>query len=74
MEAATVGAPPNYRVESPSTKITEIVIAGDQIDRIADARKILIEATLSTDNDELVKIYSDYIIDLKLGAKVGIKF
>ena len=54
-------------------KLTQIVINEDELDNIFKAKQILFKATLST-NGGLVKIYSDYIIGLKLGVKAEISY
>ncbi|MCB0805837.1 MAG: hypothetical protein KDC05_08570 [Bacteroidales bacterium] len=71
--AGQVGGAPDYRVNQSADKLTEIVFAAEDIERISDARKILINATLSTGDGELVKIYSDYELKVKLGARIGLK-
>ena len=73
MTAASVGGPPDFRVLSPSIRTSEISLSPEEVDRITEARKILINATLSTTGDDMVKIYSDYKMKIKMGAKVGIK-
>ena len=73
MTAGQVGSPPEYRVTGPAIKNTEIILTHEQIQKVADSEKILVTAVLSTDQNELVKIYADYLLRLKLGAKIGIK-
>ena len=70
--AAPVSSPPEYRVLYPAEKITNIVLNDEELRAISEAKEIIINATLSTTNGQLVKIYSDYNIVLKLGAKVCI--
>lgn len=72
--AAGVGSAPDYRVVSPTTKLTEVELMQDELELLADARKILLTATLSTEEGQEVKFYADYKIVLKLGAKVGIYY
>ncbi|MBN2173277.1 MAG: hypothetical protein JW731_04045, partial [Bacteroidales bacterium] len=72
MPAASVGNAPEYRVQSPAEKITYIDLGNEEIEKLPEARQIIIRATLSTYEGDLVKIYSDYAIDLKLGAKFGL--
>lgn len=70
--AAISDDPANYRVESPTTEITEIPIAKEDFEKLEASKNILITAYLST--DEKVKIFSDYEINLKMGARVGVGF
>ncbi len=74
MTAADVSGPPDYRVTNPSSKITEIVLNKEELGQLEEARQILIKAVLTTTENQVVKIYSDYSIGLELGAKVGIGF
>ncbi|MCD4697439.1 MAG: hypothetical protein K8S16_14490 [Bacteroidales bacterium] len=71
---AGVSSAPEYRVISPSSKITEIQLFKDELNNLESARQILITAVLSTTEGQVVKIYDDYDILLRLGAKVGISF
>lgn len=72
--AAGVGSPPDYRVISPTTELTEIDLPKEDLEILEDARQILVTATLSTEEGQEVKIYADYEILLRLGAKVGIYY
>lgn len=74
MIAAAVNSAPDYRVIAPAQKTTEVILTREEIDAVEKARKIIIKATLSTSGDQEVKIYNDYDIALRLGAKVGIKY
>ena len=74
MIAAAVSSAPDYKVISPAHKTTEIVLSREDLDAVEQARKIIIDANLFTTENQQVKIYSDYGIDLKLGAKVGINY
>lgn len=74
MVAGGVGSGPDYRVIYPGIKLTEVELLQEDLETLADARKILVTAILSTEPGQEVKIYSDYEILLKLGAKVGIYY
>lgn len=74
ISAAPVGSAPEYRVTGPVQKITNIVLNDDQIQLVQSATKIIINAILSSTDGQLVKIYSNYKIDLLIGAKVGINY
>jgi hypothetical protein len=74
ISAAPVGSPPKYRITGPVQKITNVILNEDEIKAVQKASKIIINATLSSTNGQLVKIYNDYKVDLKIGAKVGITY
>ncbi len=74
MIAGAVGSPPDYRVISPTIKITEVELPKSDLEVLQDARKILVTSTLSTEVGQEVKFYADYEILLRLGAKVGIYY
>lgn len=67
-----VGLPPMLRVTKPSTKMTDITMTNDRLRKIITAEKLLIRAGLSTTNNNLAKVYSDYSLRVKVGAKTGI--
>jgi len=73
MDAAPVSSPPEYKVIEPTKKLTQVVINTDNLEKVFNAKKMVFVATLST-SDGLVKIYSDYNIGLKLGAKAEISY
>jgi len=72
--AAGIGNPPDYRVNSPGFALTEIELTQEDLRLLEDARKILYTATLSTNIGQEVKLYSDYKITLRLGAKIGVYY
>jgi len=72
MVAASVGSAPDYKVLSPADKLTYISLNKEELELITYAQEIIINATFSTQEGELVKIYSDYNIDFKMGAKFGL--
>jgi hypothetical protein len=74
MIAGAVGSPPEFRVISPTVKISEVELLRSDLEVLQDARKILVTATLSTEDGQEVKIYADYQIQLRMGAKVGIYY
>jgi hypothetical protein len=73
MQGAPVGGPPEYRVTSTVHKMTDANLTSDRIKNILDAKKMILRAGLSTTNEQLVKIYSDYTIQIQLGTIAGIK-
>jgi hypothetical protein len=61
------------RVIAPTQKITDILIPREQIDMLYDAAYLIIRAeanTLNGTNGEVVGIYDDNYIDLRLGMQV----
>jgi hypothetical protein len=68
------GAPPDYKVISPSKKETIIVIDSDDIEVILGATQLIFTTTLSTEPGKMVKIYSDYSVDLTLSAKLYVNY
>jgi hypothetical protein len=72
--SAITGNPPDYRVIQPSKKETIVTIVGDDLESLLKASQIIFKSTLSTEPDKLVKIYSDYSIDLTLSAKLYVNY
>jgi len=76
LHAAPVGPPPDYRVVTnppiePFT-FSPAPFFKEDLERIKQARFLFIQAALSSYNQELVKIYADYKLDVKLAAKLTI--
>ncbi|MEA3495625.1 MAG: hypothetical protein U9R42_06270 [Bacteroidota bacterium] len=71
--SGVVGA--NYRVEEPSVNLTVIEFDKARLDNLSLVRKIRVRANLSTTNsgNTNIKIYSDYIFDIKLSLKTKMK-
>jgi len=72
--AAPVSGPPDYKViESPPPQpfifSPDPFMAAD-LERLKNAKFLLIKAKMSTYNKDLVKIYADYMLDVKLAAKI----
>jgi len=70
----TGGEENNYRVLNPEKKLTTISIDNEGVYAIKQTRQIVVNAELSTTDGELAKIYSDYSLNLKLGANLGYKY
>lgn len=70
IDAGITGPEPDYKVISPTTKKSYVLLGGDKLDLIRNAEKIIFSAVLSTESNQFVKIYSDYSMHLNLGAKV----
>jgi hypothetical protein len=72
LPGASVGGAPEYRVTEPAGKITDVMIDKSRLDNIVKAKYLLFRVRLSTSDEQLVKIYEDYNIVLKLGTITGL--
>jgi hypothetical protein len=72
--SATSGGPPDYKVIQPTRKETIILIEGDAMESVLKASQIIFTSSFSTESNNLVKIYSDYNIDLALSAKLYVNY
>ncbi len=63
---------PDYRVTSPATKMTEITFYKSRMLPLKNCKKIVTREKLQTTNSatDLVKFYSDYNINVRLGLRV----
>lgn len=63
------------KVNSPSSKTTDITFDQTRINKIKTTTKLIVSGKFSTTNggNTNVKIYSDYTFDVRLGAMVKIK-
>jgi hypothetical protein len=65
------------RVTTPTRKITDIILNEQQLQLLPDAKHVIVyglSQSIDGTNGQVVKIYDDYIIDLKLGMQVQGKF
>lgn len=72
LPGATVGGHPDYKVITPANKITDVMIDKPRLNHIIDSEYLIFRTTLSTSNQQLVKIYEDYNIIFKLGTITGL--
>jgi hypothetical protein len=65
---------PSERVSLPGTRITEIPLTASEIEKIAHAKYLIVEARASTagGGNTDVKIFSDYRIKVSIGARAKI--
>jgi len=70
IQSGIVGPSPEYRVTDPTVKKTFVLLDREGLDKVQESSQILFTAILSTENSQLVKIYDEYDIGLRLGAKV----
>lgn len=72
--AAQVSGPPAYRAETPSVTELQIAVYDENFEKLKLAKKVALYVSLSTDEGELVKIYSDYYVRFRLGVLAGIEY
>jgi hypothetical protein len=73
LPGAPVSGAPDYKVTAPAHKMTDVILTSDRINHIVDAKKIILRAGLATTNEQLIKIYSDYSLQIQIGTIAGIK-
>jgi hypothetical protein len=77
IRSGVLGPGPDYRVIMPYIKKSETIISGDRVNYMIDNKvtKILVRAIFNTkdNNGTDVKFYSDYSLDIKIGAKTHVK-
>lgn len=71
--AADVGPPPGYHVTQSVHKTTDITVTAASLNTITQAEFMIIKTRLTTTNEQLVKIYSDYTLSMKVGVLIGLK-
>ncbi len=66
---------PDLKVASPTLRYTEINLPQSRLTTLSNARKLLIRARLNTTNsgNQVVKIYSDYLIDVRLAVQAQLR-
>lgn len=67
-----VGLPPQLKVITPASKTTDVRVDKPRLEKILDAEKMLLNASLSTTNGEFAKIYDSYSLKIQIGAKTGL--
>ena len=72
--SALTGGAPDYKVIQTTKKETIILIEGDAMESVLSATQIIFTSSFSTESNNLVKIYSDYSIDLALSAKLYVNY
>jgi len=73
--AAPAGPAPDYRVINPRHKYTEANLSAARLQNISNSKYMFIRSTLATINNgaDIMKIYSDYNIDLRMAVQVQLK-
>jgi hypothetical protein len=70
---AVVGPAPDYRTSDPINQTTVVTLKGDKLKNFWKTGKIIYRADLSTaeQGQKVVKIYSDYYIDIRMAVKLN---
>ena len=76
INAAPVGAGPDYRVSSTVHAMVEARIDQPRLSNLAGTTQVVVLARLATvsNGTQIVKIYSDYYLDVRLGARAQFSF
>lgn len=74
--AANVGPAPVLHTTSPTHTVTELYIDRARLDKLNNAVQAVVLGRITTSNsgNTMVKIYSDYEIEFKLGVNAKLKF
>jgi hypothetical protein len=72
--SGVTGPPPASKVISPSKKVTSITLGSEEIEKILEATQLIFRTTLGTEPDKMVRIYSDYNVELNLSAKFHVNY
>ena len=72
VSAAPVGGAPDYRVYEKTHKLTETAFEKNRIANLSRVERAVIRARLNTLNagSQVVKLFSDYSIEVRLGARI----
>lgn len=75
VSAANVGGAPDYRVTTSTLKYTEVNLSQSRLTNLTHAKKMLIRSKLNTTNNgnDIMKIYSDYLIDVRMAVQAQLK-
>ena len=72
LPGAITGGYPDYRVIESVNKITDILIDRSRLNNVLNSEYLIFKTSLSTSDQQLVKIYEDYHIGIKLGTIAGL--
>jgi len=68
LHAAPVGPEPAYRVVDPIETTFVIEVPKEKMSSISASEFIIIKGVVSSTNNDNVKIYSDYMLDIRMSA------
>jgi hypothetical protein len=69
VEGATVSGAPDYRVVEEAHKLSSLAFGDTITGNLSTFKNLVVKSKLSTTNSDLVKVYDDYQIKVKVGAK-----
>ena len=75
LKGASVGPAPALRTSTPTHAVTEVFVDRARLDNLGRAREMIVRGSLTTSNEglDLVKVYQDYEIEVKLGVKAKLQ-
>ena len=76
IKSGIVGPGPDYRVSSSTNQFTAVNLSQDRLVKLSKARKMLIRSKLNTYDtgaNNIMKIYSDYILDVRMAVQAQLK-
>jgi hypothetical protein len=75
LRGAPVGPAPALRTSSSTHTVTEVFVDRARLDNLGRAREMIVRGRLTTNNGgfDLVKVYQDYEIEVKLGVKAKLQ-
>ncbi len=75
INSGIIGPAPDYKVITPTHKASTVQINQDKLSHLGNTKKLIIHAHLSTANNgaTVIKFYSDYDIDVKIGVQAQLK-
>jgi hypothetical protein len=75
LRGAAVGPAPALRTSTPTHTVTEVFVDRARLDNLGRARAMIVRGRLTTNNGgfDLVKVYQDYEIEVKLGIKAKLQ-
>jgi hypothetical protein len=74
--SGVVGSPPDYKVIAPTHKYVSSLMDKSRLAHLNDVSKLLVYCKLATVNNgnDIVKFYSDYNVDVKVGVQAQAKY
>jgi len=75
LQAANIGAAPALRTTGPKHTVNEVLVSRARLDNLGKAREMIVRGRVTTNNlgTQLVKVYSDYTVEVKLGVKAKLQ-
>lgn len=75
VQSGVVGPAPDYKITEPTHKLTVVDLPSEKLENLFAMEKVIIQARISTYNsgNDLIKIYSDNYVDLKVAFRANTK-